>query len=344
MSAKKMSPTKKKSFATGSRKTPADKTSDPVIRALWMLVELFLHKQVSFEACMTRYGCSLRTFQRDLASVRAIGEQSGLSISTRSDGSYELASDNVKVRSLHRRATETDRLIGIAVRAMGKAVAAETGHLSQEPDPEEEIFYHFAVPTLNESGGSSILATNAVLKKAWMNKALVRFDYPDAQAVSGSRERLVEPHRVLHRSGVDYLLAYDRRKNAWRTFALDRFLSTPVAAGTNHNDRTIPPEYASDDVLGFMKSDQPKTKVTVELSRFVAASAVSRRWQAAQRVEPLDGGRARIVFTVGEPSEVVRWAFGFGKDAKIIAPPETVHLARDMARAIATQHEIETAE
>jgi predicted DNA-binding transcriptional regulator YafY len=64
----------------------------------------------------------------------------------------------------------------------------------------------------------------------------------------------------------------------------------------------------------------------------------------AQRVEPLEGGRARIVFTVGEPSEVVRWAFGFGKDAKIVAPAETVRLARDMARAIATQHEVETPE
>jgi hypothetical protein len=42
-----------------------------------------------------------------------------------------------------------------------------------------------------------------------------------------------------------------------------------------------------------------------------------------------------------DPSEVARWAFGFGQDAKIVARPAAVRIARDMAHTIAVQRETE---
>jgi predicted DNA-binding transcriptional regulator YafY len=307
-----------------------------------MLVELLLKKRLSLAAYITQHKRDRRSFQRDLQQLRVIGKQSGFAISAMKQGTYvELQTTVTKIRALQRHATQTERLIGDVARAMGQPIAAETGHLAKPAEADDERFYHLAAATMIESEGSNILAISTALKAAWTSKALVTFRYPDREVTGGSRERVVEPHRVLHRSGVYYLVAYDRGRKAWRTFALDRFLSTPVPAGTNNIVRTIPPAYASDDVLGFMKSDQPGMEVTVELSRFVAASATSRRWQAAQQIELLEGGRARIVFTVGDPSEVARWAFGFGQDAKIVAPPAAVRMARDMARTIAAQHETE---
>ena len=136
------------------------------------------------------------------------------------------------------------------------------------------------------------------------------FSYPDARVPGTYKTRTVEPYRVLLRSGNFYLVAYDRGARDWRTFALDRFHSLPKRAGSNNFARTIPPEYASDDVLGFIKSGGPPVEVAIELNARVAASATSRQWQTGQRVEILGGGRARIFFSVSNLYEVVRWAFG----------------------------------
>jgi predicted DNA-binding transcriptional regulator YafY len=333
-----MSPTK--SFATGIRKRSTNEASDSAVRKIWMIVELFRHKRLSFELYQKEHERDRRSFQRDLQQLRAIGEQSGFKISAAKHGSsVELNTLDARIRALNHQATQMEQLIGDVARAMGQPIAAETGHLATPAESDDERFYHLAIPKMIESEGSSILAICTALKAAWTSKALVKFRYPDRTVSGGSHERTVEPYRVLHRSGVYYLVAYDRGRKAWRTFALDRFLSTPVPAGTNNVVRQIPAAYATDDVLGFIKSDQPGMEITVELSRFVAASATSRQWQAAQRTEILDNGRARIVFTVGDPSEVARWAFGFGKDATVVAPPEAVRIARDMARTIAAQHD-----
>lgn len=139
-----------------------------------------------------------------------------------------------------------------------------------QSEADDERFFHFAVPGTVESGGLSIAAISAELKGAWADKALVTFRYPDRTATGESTVRIVEPYRVLLRSGVFYLSRTIARVRAWRTFALDRFVSAPVRAGSNNSARRMPDAYASVDVLGFIKSDQPRTEVTVELSRFVA--------------------------------------------------------------------------
>jgi proteasome accessory factor B len=328
-------------FANGNRTRSTNEASDSTVRKIWMIVELLRHKRLSFETYEKEHERDRRSFQRDLQQLRIIGEDSGFTISPIQPGSYvELQCGDKRILELHRDATRTERLMGDVARAMGQPIATEIGQLPTGPEPDDERFYHIAVPTMIESGGSRISPITRALKSAWTKKALVKFQYPDRGVAGGSRERKVEPYRVLYRSGVYYLIGYDRGRKAWRTFALDRFLSTPEPDGTNNVTRQIPEAYASEDVLGFIKSDQPGMEITVELSPFVAASATSRRWQTAQRVELLEGGGARIVFTVGDPSEVARWAFGFGKDARVVGPPEAVRLSRDIARAIVAQHEL----
>jgi predicted DNA-binding transcriptional regulator YafY len=331
--------TKPGEFATGTRKKPTNEASDSVVRKIWIVMELLRHKRLTLSRYATVHRRDRRSFQRDLQQLRKIGLESGFSISQIKQESYvELIDFDAKIRTLRREGSETERLLGDVVRAMGVPIAAAIGPLANSAESEDERFFHFAVPAIIENEYSNIAAISTELKEAWAAKALVKFRYPDPKAPGGSGERIVEPHRVLLRSGVFYLVGYDRGRRDWRIFALDRFLSTPVRAGSILVPRKIPAEYASNDVLGFMKSGTAQTEVTVELSPQVAPAAVSRRWQAAQRVEKGDGERARIVFSVSDIAEVVRWAFGFGADARIIAPPEAVRMAADMARSIAALH------
>lgn len=329
-----------KTFATGTRKKSTNEASDSVIRKIWIIVELFRHKRLSFETYAKEHERDKRSFQRDMQQLRTIGEQSGFSISQIKAGSYvELEHFDAKIRALHREGTQSEQLIGDVARAMGQPIAVEIGPIGTAPKSEDERFFHFAVPTIIQSEASNIATISTELKAAWTSKALVKFNYPDAKVPGRSTERLVEPYRVLLRSGVFYLVGYDRGRRGWRTFALDRFTTTPMRVGSNNVQREIPAAYASDDVLGFIKSDLERSEVIVELSSRVAASATSRQWQAAQHTEALEGGRARITFTVSDINEVVRWTFGFGEDAKIVSPPAAVHIAAKMAKALMNLHE-----
>jgi predicted DNA-binding transcriptional regulator YafY len=182
----------------------------------------------------------------------------------------------------------------------------------------------FATPKL--IGGSAIADIAELLRAAHSSpagRAAVRFKYPErgGQTV---KEREVEPYLIVIRSGSFYLIGYDRGAKDWRTFALDSFRSKPTRAGTCPKQRELPAEYASDDVLMFMKTIGKRISVTVELSAKVAASATARLWQAEQRIEKLSDGRAKMMFVVSDVAEVVRWALGFGAEARIVSPPEAV--------------------
>ncbi len=74
--------------------------------------------------------------------------------------------------------------------------------------------------------------------------------------------------------------------------------------------------------------------MTIALSPAVAASAICREWQSRQRVVERANGSAEITLTVSDTAEAVRWALGFGTEARIIAPPSAVKMAREMAGAV----------
>jgi predicted DNA-binding transcriptional regulator YafY len=46
-----------------------------------------------------------------------------------------------------------------------------------------------------------------------------------------------------------------------------------------------------------------------------------------------------MTFAVADVTEVVRWAMGFGADAKIVAPPKAIEAALVMAKRIASAYD-----
>jgi predicted DNA-binding transcriptional regulator YafY len=66
----------------------------------------------------------------------------------------------------------------------------------------------------------------------------------------------------------------------------------------------------------------------------MAPSATSRQWQGNQRVEHHADGSATMTFLVGDIDEVIRWAFGFGTEARIVGPQTAVERARELTRAM----------
>lgn len=79
--------------------------------------------------------------------------------------------------------------------------------------------------------------TLAVFAQACRDREQARFDYAD-KAGKESR-RLVEPHKLVMVGHRWYLLAWDVRRDDWRTFRVDR-TSKPRLAGVRFKERPLP--------------------------------------------------------------------------------------------------------
>lgn len=119
-----------------------------------------------------------------------------------------------------------------SVRALVKLEQVLPAHLRRRVAAlgSATISVPFAGPTV-EPQHLTLIAT------ACRDRECVRFAYQSRDG-SDSR-RLVEPHALVNLGSRWYLVAWDRGREDWRTFRLDR-LSRPSAAGSRFVPRTLP--------------------------------------------------------------------------------------------------------
>jgi predicted DNA-binding transcriptional regulator YafY len=295
-------------------------------RKIRILLELIRNKYVRLSALCSQYGASERSMLRDFQELRKIGARAGFTLADK------VVNDRLELQSFDSRPTALDRsgkalyaLIRSAAAALGKPVEEELGEIASQ-ERSDRRFMRFMMPTLIE--GTRVTHVYKALERAWAADARVRFRYGE------KGERTVEPYAVLQRSGRYFLLARDvaAKDHGWRHFALDQIIEPIGRAGT-FTPRDIPPEYRSYDVLGWMRGG-PTTSVSVWLSPHMAPSATSRQWQHDQDVEHHADGSATMTFAVGDVDEVIRWTFGFGAEARVVAPEAAVKRAQALARSI----------
>jgi predicted DNA-binding transcriptional regulator YafY len=322
-------------IASKKKRKSTNEASAATKRKLTLVVELLTQRRVRFSSYQKMFGKGLRTFQRDLQQIEKIGETSGFKLGGVKDGEIvELIALDGKTKKLNGDSKRLERILVTMAQALGEPIVRELGSRASDA-AESDDFFTFAGPKLIE--GTTVADICATLREACSSptgRAAVRFRFRSASKGTVS-EREVEPYGVLGRSGKFYLIGYDRGRKAWRFFAIHRFTSKPVKAGTCVKERVVPETYRSGDVIGFIKKDNKQLDITVELAANVAPSVTSQEWQASQRVETLADGRAQITFSVSDIDEVVRWALGFGAAARVIAPPEAVERARVISTEIA---------
>jgi len=145
----------------------------------------------------------------------------------------------------------------------------------------------------------------------------------------------------LHLGQVDggwYLIAHDLERKALRTFAMPRISRYKV---TNAHFEKPEGFDGSDHLkqsfgIWNVDGDQSRQLVQVELRDYAARLAQERRWHPTQEVEPLNarGTRVQVRFEVGRLEEVLRWVLSFGRQAKVIGPPELVSMVRAEVKAM----------
>ena len=152
----------------------------------------------------------------------------------------------------------------------------------------------------------------------------LRFDY---QSFDGQKsERHVEPHQLVSLHQKWYLLAFDRDRDDWRTFRLDR-VASPRATRFIFKPRPIPGGNAAEYVVRSMRERPMRYEVVVTIHAPEAVIAGGMR-PGEGNVERLDDDHC-LLRTQGDSLEWLAFMLlWFDVDFEVHEPPELLdHLA-----------------
>ncbi len=316
-------------FTTKGSKRRGDAPSASVARLVWMLSTLLLDKVLDVAACERRFSRSRRDIQRDLRKLRLFGQTIGFQLDPIRRGRVFLHPTDARIATLN--AVDADTSATLLQLAAGLGAPLDLPlRAAAGPAPAPRLSF-LQVREAAPCDGDRVNATLGRLKDAATRLARIAFTY---DARGSRRERRAEPYFVVVRSGRSYLVAYDLERRGWRHFALDKI--GPVRLDGRFTPREVPPSLLAARAVGWFAGSQP-IAVTVYLSPAVADAVTAQRWQAEQRVTRRDDG-AEIVLAFADLGEAVRWSLRFGDDARILAPPEAVALARRTVDRIAAAY------
>jgi predicted DNA-binding transcriptional regulator YafY len=158
----------------------------------------------------------------------------------------------------------------------------------------------------------------------------LRFAYRRRDGEESRRE--VEPHALVNLGQRWYVLAWDRGREDWRSFRVDR-LARPASTGVRFEPRTVP----GGDAAAFIRNsiagrrNRFEARVTVHAAAEEITSRVPARWGT---VRALDANRCE--YRAGDDD--VRWLAlriaMLGVDFEVHEPPELIEELRALAERV----------
>jgi predicted DNA-binding transcriptional regulator YafY len=159
----------------------------------------------------------------------------------------------------------------------------------------------------------------------------LRFEYRARQGEE--TERHVEPHQLVSLRQRWYLLAFDRDRDDWRTFRLDR-LSSPWATRIGFTPRPIPGGTAAEYVEESLRS-MPMRYQAVATVEAPAAEITAKFRGGEGEVKPLEAERC-LVRMQGDALEWLAFMFiWLGAEFEIHEPPELIVYVDDLWHRLA---------
>ena len=274
--------------------------SDPTSRVLELLGLLQTHRFWPGSELSERLGVSDRTLRRDIDRLRLLGYP--VDATPGVAGGYRLAAGAHMPPLL----LDDDEAVAIAVGLRAAAGAAVEGiedtsvralakldHVLPDRLRRRVGAVHATVVPLRLAAGRGPMvdaSTLALLSQACLDGEEVRFEY---QRRDGEQaRRLVEPHQLVSAGRRWYLVAWDVRRDDWRTFRVDR-LSEPRLAGRRFPRREIPGGDPAAFVARSIGSMPTRHAVTAVVTGPAEAVALTTR-AINGRVDDLGDGRCRV--------------------------------------------------
>jgi predicted DNA-binding transcriptional regulator YafY len=309
---------------------------DPTIRVLQLMTLLQQRPDWSSAELTERLGVTSRTLRRDVTRLRELGY--AVDATPGRLGGYRLRAGSV----LPPLVLTDDEAVVLAV---GLRAAALSG-LSGSGDTAvsalsklEELLPNRLRARITALGsdvvslaGPGRLAADptilAVLALACRRSEQVALAYTDSRGQTTHRD--IAAYRVVHAAPRWYLVAYDLRRKAWRTFRIDRVIDAQPLGGRATFD-------AAPDAAALVAE---------------AITTAVYRWATTIRLElAYDRARQVVGVTVGQLSEetsattllrigtddldwLARYLVGLTCDLEVIDPPELVTAIETLGREL----------
>ncbi|MDF3300006.1 helix-turn-helix transcriptional regulator [Streptomyces tropicalis] len=302
-------------------------------RLLRLLSLLQAHREWSGAELARRLGVTPRTVRRDVDRLRDLGYPVNASPGT--GGGYQLGAgaelpplllddDEAVAVAVGLRTAAGQGIEGIgetSVRALAKLEQVLPGRLRRRVAALNAV----TVPMLRGPGPSAVdPAVLTELAQLCRDSEILRFAYRGHDG-AGSR-RTVEPHRLVCTERRWYLVAWDREREDWRTFRVDRITPRPP-----HGPRFAPRTPPADDLAAYV-SRGVSTRVYAQHAVVRLLVPLER---AAERISPTagtlraDGPDACVLSTgaTGLDAMVVH-VMMTGFPFEVLDPPELVDAIR----------------
>jgi predicted DNA-binding transcriptional regulator YafY len=143
-------------------------------------------------------------------------------------------------------------------------------------------------------------------------------------------QRTVNPYRMVCMDDIWYLLGFDLKRNAMRTFALTRIENAEQTGLSFERPTEGLVESTLRDAFGMMgrKDDAPTQLVRLQFNAYAATRVRERKWHEDQTELPLPDGGVELCFQLAQLSEVLEWILSWGEHVRVCEPQELVDRLR----------------
>ena len=283
-----------------------------------------------------RLEVSPRTIRRDVGRLRELGYP--VESMTGPAGGYQLRAGTAMPPLL----LDDDEAIAIAVglrTAAGSSVEGiEETSLRALVKLEQVLPSHLqrrvralqsATSTLAWGGGPQVdPQCLTVIATACRDHERIRFAYRARDQTDSRRD--VEPHALVNAGRRWYLVAWDRTRDAWRTFRVDR-IARPAPAGGRFKQRTIPGRDPAAFVARSIEGAPGRYEARVTLHAPAEAFA-ERRYGGT--ITPVDGERCELRLSENDLDWLAVRILMLGVDFEAHEPPELAERLGEMGARI----------
>lgn len=277
-----------------------------------------------------------RTLRRDVARLRALGYP--VEAVSGPHGGYELVpggaippllldDDEAVAVAVGLRAAAGGGMIGFEDAALA-ALAKIESVLPNRLRTRVEALHAATVVDTGRRTAQVDPAMLVVVARATQRPERLRFTYT---AASGAvTERSVEPHHIVHISRRWYLVAYDRDRQDWRSFRLDR-VSQLIETGMWFEKRPAP------DPVAFVSEGMAVSAYAWQAEVTLFAPLADAQGYIARTVGVLEAAgknRTRLRLGADDLEWIARYLAGLPFGWKVVSPPELKDALAELADRI----------
>jgi len=187
-----------------------------------------------------------------------------------------------------------------------------------------------ATMTLPAGGPTVDPQSLTVIAAACRDSERLRFAYRGRDGASSRRE--VEPHSLVNLGRRWYLVAWDRGREDWRSFRVDR-LTGPAVTGVRFTARELPAEDAATYVTRSISSAPTRydARVTVHAPADAVRARVPSGWGT---IEPIDDRRCEYRTGDDDLDWLALRVAMLDAELEVHEPPELVERLRALGRRL----------